>query len=62
MQHIFHARFSETSFVAPNSQSWGSDLNQIWRVRRSLALPTWVSDFRCTASFWNYSASKDNTL
>jgi len=30
IQHIFHTRFYGSNFVATNSQSWGSDLNQTW--------------------------------
>ena len=60
IKHNLPAGFSQGQY--PNSKFsrvGGSDLSHVWwRDRAILPLPTFVSKFRCVASFWNYSASK----
>jgi len=53
----FHDQFFNGGNFGPAiSQSWESDLHQIWEEDESLAFPVHLLDFRYVASFRNQSA------
>jgi len=54
---MLRANFSGRGAI---SQSWGSDLNHMWKVDRHIKI--WTSEFRYVASFWNNSALKATNL